>query len=313
MPGERVLRPFVVVNPLARRASSALAELVRQCRELGIESPRSVATTPDDPGTGQARRAIADGADLIVVIGGDGTVREVAREVAGTSTRLAIVALGSGNVLAHNLGLARLDLAEQVRVALTGRSALLDLGLARLTTADGHELEEPFLTMAGIGRDAETVANTELGSKLRWGWGAYALAGLRQALRPALAMQVSYDDEPPRSVLSWTILAGITPAAPGGVLIHRGAVADDGLFDVLEVPIRHPGQWLPVALKGLTHHGRRVAALRSRRAAKVVVRPVEPLPVQVDGDVVERVVRFETNLQPRTVRVQIPTPQLETQ
>lgn len=300
------VRPFIVVNPLSRRASTAIAEIVRQARRAGLDAPRSVATTPDDPGARQAREAIEAGADLVIVIGGDGTVREVVRELAGTSTRLAIIALGSGNVLAHNFGITQLDLAAQVEVALRGPSLELDLGWARLVDASGGTHLEPFCTMAGIGRDARAVADTDTRAKLRFGWAAYALAGMREALRSALPMRVQVDDEPPRHVDTWTVLAGLTPGAPGGITIHPDVELNDGLFDILEVPIKHVAQWLPVAIKGLWQPGRKVSALRYSRGERLRVQPDEPQPVQLDGDVFTDVTSLDAVIEPRCLRVHVP-------
>ena len=58
------VRPFVVVNPLARRASSAVAEVVGQCYRMGIDAPRSLATTREETGSQQARQAVEAGADV---------------------------------------------------------------------------------------------------------------------------------------------------------------------------------------------------------------------------------------------------------
>lgn len=301
-------RPYLVVNPRSRLASSAIAEVVRQCRQAGLETPQLLATTPQEAGASQARTAVAAGADLVIAIGGDGTVRQVAQELADTGTRLAVVARGSGNVLAHNLGLGRLDVGGQIAVALGVHYGELDLGWAQLTDPDGKVAIEPFLTMAGIGRDARAVASTTLAAKYRLGALAYGLAGLGQALRPGLPMTVQLDDQPPHSVRTWTVLAGITPLAPGGVTISPDAVADDGLLDVLEVPIASPLQWLPVAAKGLFWPSRRVSALRYARAERLRVRPAEPQPVQLDGDVFTQIVQLEASLQTRSLRVQVPDP-----
>lgn len=299
-------QPFVVVNPLARRASSAVAEVVGQCDRLGIPIPRSLATTREQPGSAQARQALDSGADMVIVIGGDGTVRQVARELAGTDTRISIVALGSGNVLAYNLGLANHDLATKISIALTGPSVELDVGWANLQTASGQRFDEPFLTMAGIGRDAQTVARTRLSSKVRIGAAAYALHGVRQAIRPPLPMKVQLDDDQPESVLTWTVLAGLTRQAPGGVVVYPDARPDDGLMDVLQVPIRNPVQWLPVAAKGVLNPDLDVAVLRYQQAERLRVRPFDPLPAQLDGDVVNRVVAMDARIQPRGLRVQVP-------
>lgn len=298
--------PFVVVNPIARHASSAIAEIVRQCRTFGIPTPQSLATTPEEPGSSQARQAIEAGADLVIAIGGDGTVRQVVRELAGTDVRLGIIALGSGNVLAHNLGLTGLDMPGQIAVALSGPTAVLDVGWARLVKADGQVLDEPFLTMAGIGRDAQAIASTDRTAKMRLGWAAYALQGLAHAAHPPLPMRVQMDDLPGHDVDTWTVLAGITPTVPGGVTIYPDTQADDGFLDILEVPIRHPGQWVAVAVKGILHPRLPVSVLRYQKARRLRVRPIDPLPVQLDGDVVANVASLDARLRPRSLRVHVP-------
>lgn len=304
----RAQRIHVIVNPVARRASSAIAELVRQCRASDIASPIVLATTRTQPGSVQARQALDVGADLVIVIGGDGTIRQVARELARGQGRLGVIALGSGNVLAHNLGVAGQELSDQVEIALGQWCAELDLGRAELQTTTGLVHSEPFCTMIGIGRDAQSVAATGLGAKKRWGWGAYALAGLQHALLPPLPMSVQLDDEPERHLATWTVLGGITPRAPGGVVVFPDARADDGLFSVLEVPIKHPGQWLPVAIKGLLASGLETGALRYHRARTLRVCTTRPLPVQLDGDVIEEVVELRASIQPRALRVQVAKP-----
>ncbi len=292
----------IVVNPRAWRASTALAELLRRSRLLGLGLPEVLATTPESPGRDQAARAAHRGADLVVAIGGDGTLREVATSLAGTAICLGIIALGSGNVLAYNLGILGHDLADQAAIALTGPRAGLDVGWASCDSA----APEAFLTMAGIGRDASAVARTRGRLKARLGPFAYGLAGLGEALRAAVPMRVQRDDEPARNLMTWTVLAGITPAAPGGILIHPDGLLDDGLLDVLEVPIRHPGQWLPVGWKGISHHRRPVPALRSRQAHRLFVQPAGPQPVQLDGDVFQRVHELRIDLAARALAVRIP-------
>ncbi len=300
------IRVGIVVNPLSNHASSAISEIVRQCRDSNIETPRAYTTSAEDPGEGQARQCVADGADLVIAIGGDGTVREVAEALAGTDVRLGIIALGTGNVLASNLGLTKLSVGQQVATALRGPHTSLDLGQAHMRTTSGEEYTEPFLTMAGIGRDALAVQKTGIIAKKRTGWAAYALTGMVEALRPAIGMDVQLDDCDPVKTRCWTVLAGNTPAVLGGVLVYPGALADDGILEVLQVPLKRPDQWLPVAVKGLTGHDHPVGVLRYSSVSRLRVRPHQPLPVQVDGDVVEDVTELDVSVRKRCVQVQLP-------
>lgn len=77
---------------------------------------------------------------------------------------------------------------------MRGPHTSLDLGQAHMRTTSGEEYTEPFLTMAGIGRDALAVQKTGIIAKKRTGWAAYALTGMVEALRPAIGMDVQLDD-----------------------------------------------------------------------------------------------------------------------
>ncbi|MGD0607877.1 MAG: diacylglycerol kinase family protein, partial [Streptosporangiaceae bacterium] len=97
-------RAAVVVNPVKvsdpgtfrRQVSAALAE-------HGWDEPMWLETTLEDPGEGQARAAAEAGVDVVLACGGDGTVTAAATGLAGTVTPLAVIPLGTGNLLARNL------------------------------------------------------------------------------------------------------------------------------------------------------------------------------------------------------------------
>lgn len=133
----RQRRLAVVVNPTK---VDDLADVERRltavARELDWAAPAFLTTSVEDPGTGQARAALADGADLIATLGGDGTVRAVAAALAGTDTPLALLPGGTGNLLARNLGLGIDDVDAALRLALTGRNRTVDVGYIRLDPAD---------------------------------------------------------------------------------------------------------------------------------------------------------------------------------
>ena len=114
-PGMDALRIGIVWNPSKTSKEELESGLTDAAASAGAE-PRVTwwETTPDDAGQGAAASALADGADVIVAAGGDGTVRAVAEHLAHeeADAELGIVPLGTGNLLARNLG--RLVTREQV-------------------------------------------------------------------------------------------------------------------------------------------------------------------------------------------------------
>ena len=82
----------------------------RACLTAGWEAPRFFETTPEDPGHSQVRAALEYGADVVLVGGGDGTVRVVAESLAHTGVAMGLIPLGTGNLLARNVDLDVYDL-----------------------------------------------------------------------------------------------------------------------------------------------------------------------------------------------------------
>ena len=103
-PGAR--RAAVVANPTKHDDITRLRDTVRSAMsEHGWDEPVWLETTAEDPGAGQAAQAVRDGVDLVLACGGDGTVTACAEGVAGSGVPLGILPLGTGNLLARNLGL----------------------------------------------------------------------------------------------------------------------------------------------------------------------------------------------------------------
>jgi diacylglycerol kinase family enzyme len=165
------------VNPAAgpRRVRVAQRELARAERALAARGAEGTVRLTEGPGHAQelARAAVAARATLVCAWGGDGTVNEVARAVAGTGTALGIVPAGSGNGLARELGLPW-DPVAALGVALGRRERVIDVG-----DVEGRL----FVNLAGIGLDAHVAERFNARHRGRRGLWPYLAIGTREIFR----------------------------------------------------------------------------------------------------------------------------------
>ncbi len=132
-------RAAIVVNPTkVSSAAGFAAQVTSVMTEAGWDAPLILETTAEDPGSGQARVALAANVDLICAVGGDGTVRFVAEAMSGTTTPLGLLPAGTGNLLARNLRVPAESLEEALAVAMTGRNRHIDVGWVTLDPHPDH-------------------------------------------------------------------------------------------------------------------------------------------------------------------------------
>ena len=156
----RTGRPLacVVVNPSKPRATAAVRSLLEgELREAGYAGPVWLETSVSEPGTMQARLALAAGASLVVAAGGDGTVRSVAAGLAGTGAQMGIVPLGTANLAARNLGVPVGDARAAAQVVARGVDLPADLAWVRTEPwSDPDVAPDPAPADAPRGRAAST-------------------------------------------------------------------------------------------------------------------------------------------------------------
>ncbi len=148
-------------------AEKALGKYGAVVETLATDSPRSAGRV--------AARAIENGADLIVVAGGDGTINEATEGIAGTDVPLGILPAGTANVLASEMGVST-QLAKAADALLSYPAERISTG--RIETRD--ETPRSFLLMAGAGLDAHIVYSLNYSLKRKLGKVAYWLAGFSQ-------------------------------------------------------------------------------------------------------------------------------------
>lgn len=239
-PPERgVERIAFIANPTKAGVAEAREQALRACSIRYLPQPMWLYTTPDDPGGAAARQAIEAGADVVVAVGGDGTVRAVAAELAGTGTPLAIIPMGTGNLFARNVDLPLGDIPALLRIALEGKDKAMDVGWLDLERGPrGNDERHIFLVMAGAGMDAEMVAGADERLKRRLGWIAYFFAAVKHMGEKRMSAGVRVDDSDEVQGQMRTVLFANVGRLPGGLNLVPDASATDGTLDVVTLDAR---------------------------------------------------------------------------
>ncbi len=273
-------RLAVVLNPIKVEDVGQFQSIVdTMAAEAGWSAPSWHLTSVEDPGTGQAERASIEGADLVIVCGGDGTVREVCAELAGTGIPVGIIPAGTGNLLARNLDLP-LYIRAAVDIALTGQDRAIDLVKV---SGDGID-DSHFMVMAGMGFDAAIMEGVNEKVKKRVGWLAYVLSGLKSLMFPATKVDISIDGAPATTHRARTIVVGNVGYLQAGMPLLPDAAIDDGVLDVVILYPRRFLSWVPLAFRVMAKGARTDDTINRMTGQTVVVRAHSDTPRQLDGD-----------------------------
>jgi len=286
---------FVVNGSLVRSGGHFLA----LCREASARHgwrADFLVTEKAGEGVTAASGAALDGADLVVAVGGDGTVRGCAEGLAGTGVPLAVVPHGTANLLARTLripGNPRAALA--VALNSSGVNRTIDLAVAD---------DVPFTAMAGMGLDAAVVAATRL--KHQIGWLAYAISGAAHLALAPTRFTISLDGGPPVERDARSVVVGNSGLLPGGFSLLPDARPDDGVLDVGVLAPCGPLGWTRLAARVLTHSGRRDGMLERFQARTVAITAAAPLPREVDGELVTAARSLTVTVRPGALTVRMP-------
>jgi diacylglycerol kinase family enzyme len=300
------MRALLVANPAATTTSRKVRDVL--VRALSSELKVDVAeTTHRGHARELAAQAAADGVDVVVTLGGDGTVNEAANGLltAGPGPQvpmLAVVPGGSTNVFARALGRSRdpVEATGEILDSLrAGRSRLISLGTASAQTgangaAEGWTAPRWFVFAAGMGFDADVIARVEAQrAKGRRSTGAlYVRSGVnafllgRDRLRPPMTLE--HPGEPPIDGLFLTIVSNVSPWSYLGVrpIVPSPEASFDTGLDVFAM-----GR---VGVVRMLHHLRQTMASRADARGRgvhrwhdlpeVTVTSSRPQGWQVDGE-----------------------------
>lgn len=330
-PGRR--RPLVafVANPSKPDVPDLRATVRRACAEQYLPEPLWLETTPEDPGVGQTKDAVARGADVVVALGGDGTVRAVAEALVGTGVPMGLIPVGTGNLLARNLDIPIGDPLAALAIALDGTDRTIDVGWLRVLRFESGvdddiaeaaddlpaDTDQPrdhiFLVIAGIGFDAAMVADADDQLKAKVGWVAYFVAGIKHLHGRRLRTLVRLDDEPETPARVRSLLIGNCGRLPGGITLLPDAVLDDGWLDVAAIDTRGGvAGWAQllgeVVLQGVGVRNQlpaKIGRIDHARAREVHLTVAGGEYVQVDGDVLGQVTELSARVEPGGLVVRV--------
>lgn len=279
------MRTKLVVNPAADRGRTGerVSLVSETLRGFNIEHDL-VQTEAPGQAIELARQAAAEGYDLVVAVGGDGTCNEVmtgllAAAEAGRPAMMGVIPMGSGNDFAYALGIPN-DLAGACAVLTRGRERVVDVGRV---TVDGQP--RFFTNGVGLGLDGEVAIETRKVRRL-YGFALYLWSALRVIGFGRWPYQVDFSLNGEQYRQPVTLFAvGNGPRAGGGFFLTPFAKPDDGLLDICYAgPKSKLGllNLLPKATKG-THIHDAAVTLATSTHIKIVAE--EGIPGHIDGEI----------------------------
>ncbi|MEM9290423.1 MAG: diacylglycerol kinase family protein [Acidobacteriota bacterium] len=296
------MRPALLIyNPASgqQRSRERVPALIRALSEAGFEAQEKAT---EGPGHAQhlAREAVGSGTQVVFSFGGDGTLREVAKGLIGSSLALACLPGGTANVLARYWGIPRHAETAAVQVG-SWQPREMDVGL----TLSACGREECFLMMASCGLDGAVLRRPLSRSKARWGPAAVAAAGLREWWQMNAAATLRLEVEGQQRNLSFFSVCNI-PLYGGPFRLAPEARCDDRRLDL--VTFSGKGRWTTMALAAAVvtgrHLRRRDVALEA--AENVELQAPQHPPIQLDGDAIDLQAPIRFELHPQRLNVLAP-------
>ncbi|WP_204314808.1 diacylglycerol/lipid kinase family protein [Bifidobacterium aerophilum] len=309
-----------IVNPSKPQAKERKRHIKQFCKEKGLKEVEFIETQLDKDGRACAKEALAHGADVVVAVGGDGTVRTVASAVAGTGHAMGIIPIGTGNLFARNMGIPVDDIDAALSVATSHGSRHVDVG--RLTLLDDPNTDHghAFLIVAGIGFDAVMIDDTDPELKKNISWLAYFVSGVKNLFIPKFRGAVTIrsadgSSHTIRGLQFRTFMAGNCGQIPMFSLMPD-ALYDDGIldFEIIDTSggiIGWANLFGDVVHQTITgKSGSSPLSVSSSidniQGVSAEITLEKPVPAQVDGDMLPPTQHLRFDVERRALCVRVP-------
>ena len=267
-------RCLVVVNPVSRRGASNLLDHLRE--HVPDATRLTIVETTTTPLERGALDELAGDVDLVIAVGGDGTVAETLTAIDRARTPVGILAGGSTNIIALELGVP----ADPAMAAalIFGEHEIVEMDAA---TCNG----ETFLHMAGAGFDSRIFDNTSRTQKQRFGWLAYLPSAAHSLRLPPARFHVTTEHASFELTSPMVVVANgagiIRPELP----IYPGIAYDDGLLDLIAVTATAPSDIASVLARFASRRMDRSPHILHARANSIRIEADPVMPIQLDGNV----------------------------
>ena len=292
----------VIINPAAGIGRPILQALNSGLKDTEIEWDVSITHKAGDAER-LAKEAVENGADIVGVHGGDGSVMEVASALRGTSTPLAIFPGGTANVMSVELGIPSSDIEASIDFIAKGNytTRLIDMGLVN---------DRLFLLRIGIGLEADMMKSADQEIKNRFGVLAYAFSALNEMrnLTPSL-YRVHVDGELHEIEGISCMIANSGNVAIGGLTLSKKIDISDGALDVVIFRRADVAAMITVsaAVVSPTAEATESPQLVHYQGREIVVEADPPQTISIDGEVIEPTT-LTASILPGAVNVVVPMP-----
>lgn len=243
-----------------------------------------------------AQEAVAQGFDLIIAAGGDGTINEVVNGMAGASIPMGVLPLGTANSFAAELDIP-FDLKEALEIIISGETKKIDLGLAN---------KRYFTIATGIGFDAAAIKEVRPGLKRWFGSFAYLLAVLKTLVTYRFKKLEIEIPELAEKRIGYFCMICNTRSYAGSYELTANAVIDDGKFDLLIFKGKNASRMLLHLLKlaiGIFSPLKNYD-IDYMKVREVRVKSAKPVPLHVDGEIIGNTPLVAT-IQPKALSVKV--------
>ena len=291
------MKPIAVIAHTKKTLGGGLEELRQLLADEGHAEPLWYEIAKSRQAPKMLKQAIADGAALVLVWGGDGTVQRCVDALPRNEPPpLGILPAGTANLFASNLGIAD-DLPAAVATALHGADRRLDVGRIN---------GERFSVMAGAGFDAQMIAEADSGMKDKVGRVAYVWTGMRATRAGRQRMAVDVDGKRWFTGQASCLLVANLGTITGGITAFDDARPDDGRLEVGVVTASGPWQWTRVLTRMAVGRSDKSALVNMTSGQRIDVRLEKKTVYELDGGDRPRARRLKIRIEPLAITVRVP-------